>query len=228
MRDAGWTLIELLVAAALAVLAASLAAAVFHSLTGGLAQSSRQALLHYNAVSVLERMISELEAGLADTPDDVVEGMGRIRIQTRADDGGTETAGLCFAAWLPTENGLDDGPVWIRYFTVPVSSDGTVRDLLRQAMPLSGAPADGCIPDDFPAQTVLRGIKKIEVHGLTEDEWVAAWPPKRDAGQPDGPAAVRIALLMDTDDRPAWAVTATAWRAMSGIRSALNVTTDRE
>ncbi len=219
-RD-GWTLIEILVAAGLAVLTAAIVASVFHAVVGGLARSSRQAARYHIAVSVLERMIFELESGLDDDSAEHLPGDALRIVDGSGHDTGT-SGELWFMAWFhddeaEAEEDAEPYVAQVMYTLEPLDVGGRGLQLIRrewvveQDLPQPPPPADAL-------QEMLPGnVSGFNAEVWTPDGWLGTWPPEDADGDVPSPAAIRIVLTLDGSLADSLTVTGTAWRAAAGL-----------
>ncbi len=215
----GWTLIEILVAAGLAVLTAAIVASVFHAVVGGLAQSSRQATRYHVAVSVLERMISELEAGLDDGSAERLDG-DALRIMDGSEhNANAGTSGeLWFMAWLhDDEEETEPYVAQIMYTLEPLDSADRVQRLIRREWVVDEDLPRPPPPDDALREVLPGNVTGFHAEAWTPDGWLGVWPPEEDTGDMPSPALIRIVMTLDNRLEDPLTVTGTAWRAAAAL-----------
>ncbi len=221
-RRRGWTLIELLVAVALAVVVTAMAAAVFHAVLNGLLRSAAVAARHHDAISAVERVVRDLEGSLSGGDSEISEGLS-LRVAP-ADTDPADGSVL----WLWARSAADDSsigrtssPVQVCYRLLPDNGEAASagRRLVRQEwIDAQASPSRRDFPD-VVTETVLSAVRSFDVHVMTSNDWVGVWPPASGLnGGRNGPEILRVALATDQDnwDVAIPAVTGFAARVLVG------------
>lgn len=212
----GWTLVELLVAAGLAVVVASIVASVFYAVLGGLAQSSEQAFRFHVAVSTVERIISEMETSPCDDTAKRVGGVS-LRLEPLSGSGETGTGELWFMTRSYHDNdGSEPYIAQINYRLQPSATGDRGRQLVRQKWIVNGTLPQPPPQDEAFSEVVLASIMDFKVNAWTTNGWTGIWPPPNDTNTPTSPEIVRVIMMFDDNRTQPLAVTGTAWRVAAG------------
>lgn len=213
----GWTFIELLVAIGLMTLVASVVAAVYHAVIGGLAQSSDRTARYHHLSAIVERIVSDIESGPCDEDAERMNGIP-LRIESRPTLRRTTSEALWFLTLAHgTDTHAGPAPAQARYRIQPSGPDRVALQLVREAWII-----DDTLPHPLPEDQAIRDIvlpalADFQVDAWTTNGWTDQWPPPNQTNAWQAPDIVRVVVTLNDSRARPLAVTGTARRVIAGI-----------
>lgn len=187
----GWTLLELLLAIAIALLVVTLLYAAYHTAVATLRTQDRTHRRTDGAAEVLRRLGEDLLRAFVPAGDDACS----IRLEPGEGGGAIRFGRLAFCTAAP--RGTEWDPRWheVVHVTYEVVDEGGEAQLVRRVQALAGPGAEE--PPD--PEVVARAVTGLEFRFFDGTTWVETWPPGDATAMPLA-ARIQVALHRDGVD----------------------------
>jgi len=192
-RNAGLTLVELLLAISIAILLITLLYSIYHTVAATAQGQEQRHRRREPATALADLLLEDLQAGFAPAQDDACA----FSLVAREQDGNPHDEFAFCSISIPTHT---SDPAWGVPIAVSyrvIQSPRSTFDLVRVYHPLAGGDALAPVTN-----MIVSAVTSFDVALYDGTLWHDTWPPFPDEDPPPPPRATRIACEAAGMDAP--------------------------